>query len=83
MPTSGDLIRRWFEEVWNQGREATIDELCSKDAVGKGQTLDGSHIAGPEHFKVFWQDCALPSAIFTSTYIALSNKAIQPWRNGP
>jgi hypothetical protein len=21
------LVKRWFEEVWNQGRESTIDEL--------------------------------------------------------
>lgn len=54
MPNSADLIRRWFEEVWNQGREATIDELCSKQAVGHGQTHDGSDIVGPDHFKQFW-----------------------------
>jgi predicted ester cyclase len=22
-----DLAKRWFEEVWNQGRESAIDEL--------------------------------------------------------
>ena len=54
MPNSVDLIRRWFEEVWNQGREATIDELCAKHAVGHGQTTDGTDIEGPEHFKQFW-----------------------------
>jgi steroid delta-isomerase-like uncharacterized protein len=60
MPTNGELIRRWFEEVWNQGREATIDELCAQYGVGKGQTIDGSPINGPEHFKAFWN--ALRSA---------------------
>jgi steroid delta-isomerase-like uncharacterized protein len=55
MPNNADLIRRWFEEVWNQGREATIDELCSKYAVGHGQTHDGTDIVGPQHFKDFWQ----------------------------
>ena len=55
MPNNADLIRRWFEEVWNQGREATIDELCSKQAVGHGQTHDGSDLVGPEHFKKFWR----------------------------
>jgi len=54
MPTNAALIRRWFEEVWNQGREATIDELCAQHAVGHGQTPDGSDIAGPEDFKKFW-----------------------------
>ena len=64
MPNNADLIRRWFEEVWNQGREATIDELCAKHAVGHGQTPDGTNIEGPEHFKQFWRAfCAGFSAI--------------------
>jgi steroid delta-isomerase-like uncharacterized protein len=54
MPTNAELIRRWFEEVWNQEREATIDELCAKHAVGHGQTIDASDIIGPESFKKFW-----------------------------
>ena len=66
MPTNGELIRRWFEEVWNQGREATIDELVAKHAVGKGQTIDGSPITGPEPFKAFWN--ALRSA-FSSIHV--------------
>jgi predicted ester cyclase len=55
MPRNADFIRRWFEEVWNQGREATIDERCAKHAVGHGQTSDGSDISGPEEFKKFWR----------------------------
>jgi len=55
MPNSADLIRRWFEEVWNQGRESAIDELCSQDAVGHGQTHDGTDVVGPENFKHFWR----------------------------
>jgi steroid delta-isomerase-like uncharacterized protein len=68
MPTEGELIRRWFEEVWNQGREATIDELVAKHGVAKGQTIDGSTINGPEHFKAFWN--ALRSA-FNSIHVEL------------
>lgn len=66
MTTNGELIRRWFEEVWNQGREATIDELCAKDGIGKGQTVDGSSIHGPENFKIFWK--ALRSS-FSSIHV--------------
>lgn len=54
MAENSALIRRWFEEVWNQGREETIDELCSKEAVGHGQTHDGTDIVGPDTFKRFW-----------------------------
>ena len=56
MPNNSDFIRRWFEEVWNQGREETIDELCAKNCVGHGQTADGTPIEGPQHFKQFWRD---------------------------
>ena len=30
------LIRRWFEEVWNQGREEVIDELFAADGIAHG-----------------------------------------------
>jgi len=30
------LIRRWFEEVWNQGRTELIDELRAPDAIATG-----------------------------------------------
>ena len=33
------LVHRWFEEVWNQGREATIDELFGEESVALGVTL--------------------------------------------
>ena len=55
MTRNSELIRQWFEEVWNQGREETINELCAKEAVGHGQTTDGSDIVGPDHFRQFWQ----------------------------
>jgi steroid delta-isomerase-like uncharacterized protein len=41
------LVRRWFEEVWNQGRSDVIDELLAEDAVihglvdGAGNPVDG------------------------------------------
>jgi predicted ester cyclase len=49
------LIRKWFEEVWNQGREATINEMCHQDAVGIGQAQHGTEIHGPEDFKELWR----------------------------
>jgi steroid delta-isomerase-like uncharacterized protein len=68
MAIEGEQIRRWFDEVWNQGREATIDELIAKHGVGRGQTIDGSTINGPEHFKAFWK--GLRSA-FSSIHVEL------------
>jgi steroid delta-isomerase-like uncharacterized protein len=55
MAKNADLIRRWFEEVWNQGRGETIYEMCAKDAIGYGQAQRGTDIHGPEHFEQFWR----------------------------
>ncbi len=68
MATNSELIRQWFEEVWNQGREATIDELCAREAIGHGQTADGSDVIGPEHFKQFWHAFR---AAFTSIHVEI------------
>jgi hypothetical protein len=49
--TPDALIRRWFEEVWNQGLEQTIDELVAAGAKIHGlATPDGRPISGPEEF---------------------------------
>ena len=52
---SAALIRKWFEEVWNQGSEKTINAMCDKNAIGYGQAQSGTAIRGPEHFKQFWR----------------------------
>jgi steroid delta-isomerase-like uncharacterized protein len=48
-----DLVRRWFEEVWNQGKLETIQELLARDAVTIGQTEDGTPLRGPAQFTEF------------------------------
>lgn len=44
------LIRRWFEEVWNQGRAPAIDEILAETGVVHGL---GSDALGPAGFKAF------------------------------
>jgi len=34
------LVIRWFEEIWNQGRVDTIDELMSPDCLTKVEGID-------------------------------------------
>ncbi|MGH9551412.1 MAG: ester cyclase, partial [Terriglobales bacterium] len=46
------LIRRWFEEVWNNGRMETIDEMASPDVVGHGQAQHDT-VIGRDQFRVF------------------------------
>lgn len=59
-PDAATMLRRWFEEVWNKGIAATIDELFPADAVmwGVGRPLVPSR--GPAEFKAFY--AALRSA---------------------
>jgi steroid delta-isomerase-like uncharacterized protein len=45
------LVRRWFEEVWNQKRSDTISELVSADCVAHGSSETGEELRGPEGFK--------------------------------
>jgi steroid delta-isomerase-like uncharacterized protein len=46
------LIRRWFDEVWNNGRMEAIDEMASADVVGHGQAQHATDI-GLKEFKPF------------------------------
>jgi steroid delta-isomerase-like uncharacterized protein len=56
---SGDLkafIRRWFEEVWNKGREEAIDEMFAEDGIAHGLADEtGATLRGPSGFKPFFQ----------------------------
>jgi steroid delta-isomerase-like uncharacterized protein len=44
------IVRRWFDEVWNQGRIEAIDELLAADGVAYGL---GPDLHGPAEFKPF------------------------------
>ena len=46
-----DLVRRWFEEVWNKGRTSAIDELFAANGVFHGL---GEEMRGPDAFKPFY-----------------------------
>jgi steroid delta-isomerase-like uncharacterized protein len=49
-------MNRWFEEVWNQGRESAIDELSCDDVPGHGlSTADGNEIRGMDSFKAYYR----------------------------
>jgi predicted ester cyclase len=41
------LVRRWFEDVWNRRHEATIHELLDPEAVGH---LEGVDVHGVAEF---------------------------------
>jgi steroid delta-isomerase-like uncharacterized protein len=47
------LAQRWFEEVWNQGLENSIDELLAEDGIAFGLAESGTPVHGPEQIKPF------------------------------
>ena len=50
------FIRRWFEEVWNKGREEAIDEMFAEDGVAHGLGDEpGQDIRGASQFKPFFR----------------------------
>jgi steroid delta-isomerase-like uncharacterized protein len=56
MADNKSLVHRWFEEVWNQGREKIIDELLGPDIVAFGLGEGGAEVRGPAEFKTFFHN---------------------------
>jgi steroid delta-isomerase-like uncharacterized protein len=51
MHTPDAVIRRWFRDVWNQGREEMIERYLTSDAIVHG--LGSEVMIGPEQFKPY------------------------------
>ena len=48
------LVRRWFDEVWNQGRAEAIEEMFDEYGIAHGLSDDPANpIRGPRDFKPF------------------------------
>ena len=48
------LIRRWFEEVWNNGRADAIEEMFDENGIAHGLSDDPANpLKGPAGFKPF------------------------------
>jgi steroid delta-isomerase-like uncharacterized protein len=47
------LLRRWFQEVWNEGNAQTIHDLLAPDAVAIGQSR--KIMRGPAAFEGFYK----------------------------
>ena len=62
------ILNRWFEEVWNQGNEAAIDELSHFDAraYGIGPNVDG--ISNLHEFRAFYHQFR---AAFSDIHVAV------------
>jgi predicted ester cyclase len=55
VPDASLLMRRWFQEVWNEGKESTIDEMFGTNSKMWGVSRPNVCSEGPEDFKKFYQ----------------------------
>jgi predicted ester cyclase len=53
-PDPAQLLRTWFEEVWNQGHVESIDKLFPEHAVMWGVVRPDVPSTGPAEFKQFY-----------------------------
>lgn len=75
------LARRWFHEVWDLRREATIDELWAPECYGEQEGIEGR--VSKDDFKRHWHSVA--SAIpdvntRVEEIIVDGDKAMVSWR---
>ena len=49
------VMKRWFQEVWNEGKLQTIHDLFHPDGVAIGQAGPQAEIRGPAAFERFVQ----------------------------
>jgi len=60
------LLKRWFEQVWNQKSEAAIDEMFHKQGKSHGFPDADSVLVGPEPFKAVHRTFVGAFLTFTS-----------------
>ena len=73
-----ELVRRFFEEVWNQGDEAAIDRYLDPDTVGTEPEFG----TGREAFRAQWRKwrAAFPDIHFAvEDVIAEGDKVVTRW----
>jgi predicted ester cyclase len=64
------LVQRWFDEVWNQGNPASIDELFLPDGKAHGFPEPSAILTGPSEFK---QAHALFKEAFSNINVELND----------
>ena len=51
--TASAVMRRWFQEVWCEGREASVAALFAAHGLAHG--LGPTPVKGPQEFLAFWR----------------------------
>ena len=50
--STSDLLKQWYDEVWNKANESLIDEMMQRDVIVHGLDPAGT-TRGIENFKTF------------------------------
>jgi steroid delta-isomerase-like uncharacterized protein len=50
---NGELVKAWFDEVWNKGDESTIDRLFDPGGIAHGLGDTDQDVHGPDEFRPF------------------------------
>lgn len=75
------VATRWFEEVWNQRRAATIHELTSEDCVAQLEGRD--ELLTPDGFEAYWRAWinAVPDVRMDIEFVVVDGStAVVHWR---
>ena len=49
------LLRRWFDEVWNKGRADAIEEMFDENGIAHGLSDDSANpMRGPKDYRPFY-----------------------------
>jgi steroid delta-isomerase-like uncharacterized protein len=73
------MMRRWFEEVWNRGRVAAIDEMLSSQATIHGLGPEGLDVAAFKQFHTRYRSAFPDVRIHVEDVIAEGDKVAVRW----
>jgi steroid delta-isomerase-like uncharacterized protein len=54
-PTPDSVVRTWFEDLWNQGREETIERFFAVDGIAHGLGSESAPLRGPDGYRPFFR----------------------------
>jgi steroid delta-isomerase-like uncharacterized protein len=73
------IARKWFEEVWNKGRAAAIDEMCTASVAVHGLGPDMQGTGAFKQFHTAYRDAFPDVAIHIDGLIAEGDMVAVRW----
>ena len=78
--STSELIKQWYEEVWNKANENFIDEMMHKDIIVHGLDPTGT-TKGIDNFKTFYKNFrnSFPSVHVDVQALAANDEYATAW----